>query len=412
MKTLECDVAIVGGAVSGAALACNLRDTGLRVVVLETTPEIPQVNRGDALAPCTARRLAETGALPSFEKRGAIRVRQWKAIGPEGETLLHVQIADAAPAPYNYILCLPHPLLEEALVETALSSGSIEYMRGRRVTGLLRDDGGAVVGVRAVGGGETLEVRARVVAGCDGAGSLVRQQAGISTEMHTYPYQYLMLTCIRSPDQPDDQNTEVWGAEGFCGLYPITAKHVRCPVQAIPGELARWREIGLQAVCEELKGRYPFFDRMTPTGKDLHVYKILRHHASTYVGDGVVLLGDSAHCTPPYYGMGMNMAMRDAYHLTKLLVPMLKRGARPKREDLLPYEERCWTFNEFVITASWQYGEVGAAHHKTTEEVTEHLARSTALDPDVMAVIYADYDAPSPSESEPARVSKRKVSAE
>ena len=106
-------------------------------------------------------------------------------------------------------------------------------MRGTRVSGLLKDDRGAVVGVRAVRGSQPLEVYARVVVGCDGAGSLVRQQADIKTSIETYPYQYLMLTCVRSPEQPDDQNLEIWGADGFCGIYPITAQHVRCPVQAV-----------------------------------------------------------------------------------------------------------------------------------------------------------------------------------
>ena len=411
MQTIECDVAIVGGAVAGAMLACNLRNSGLRVVVLEATPEIPEVNRGDSLAPCTVARLAAIGALPGFERRGAVRVNSWKAIGPERETLLHVRIADAAPAPFNYVLCLPHPLLEAALIETALSSGAIDFRRGARVSGLLRDDRGAVSGVRAVSGSGPLEIRARLVVGADGSGSLVRQQAGIGTDIQTYPYQYLMLTCQRSPDQPADENTEVWGADGFCGLYPITADLVRCPVQAVPGELTRWRTIGLQAVTEEMKGRYPYFDKMTPIGKDLHVYKILRHHVNTYVADGVALIGDAAHCTPPYYGMGMTMAMRDGHHLAQLIVPLLKGGARAAREALLPYEERCRTFNQFVITASFQYGDIGAAHYANTTAVNEHLARSTALDPDVMAVIYADYDAPSPREPEPARVSKRHLAS-
>jgi len=234
MRSMDCDVVIVGGAVAGAALACNLRDTALRVLVLETTPQIPPINRGDALAPCTVSRLARWGALPSFEKHGAIHVAQWRAIGPEGEALLHVKIAQTAPPPHNLILCLPHPILEEALVETALMSGAVQFKRDVRVTGLLKDDRGAVIGVRAVSSGESLEVRARLACGCDGAGSLVRQQAGIATDIYTYPYQYVMLTCIRSPDQPEDQNTEVWGADGFCGLYPITAEHVRCPVQACP----------------------------------------------------------------------------------------------------------------------------------------------------------------------------------
>lgn len=411
MTTVECDVAIVGGAVAGAGLACNLRDTGLHVVVLEATKEIPQVNRGDALAPCTVAKLAEWGALPAFERRGAHKVRQWKAIGPEGDTLLHVQIADAAPAPYNYILCLPHPLLEAALCETALSSGAIDFRRGVRVSGLLKDDRGAVVGVRGVTEAGSLEVRAKLVVGCDGAGSLVRQQAGIRTEIGTYPYQYVMLTCLRSPEQPGDQNTEVWGAEGFCGLYPITADHVRCPVQAQPGELARWREIGLGAVHEELKARLPYFDRMTVLDHDIHVYKILRHNAETYVGDGVMLIGDSAHCTPPYYGMGMNMALRDSHHAKQVIVPLLKGGRRPTRDDLLPFEERTRTFNQFVITAGYQYGQAGASRLRTNDEVQAYLKTSTALDPDVMGVIYADYDAPGPRESEPTRVSRRIAAA-
>jgi monooxygenase len=406
MTTIECDVAIVGGAVSGAALACLLRDSGLRVAVLELAKTIPQVNRGDSLAPCTVQQLARMGALDAFRRRGAIEVHRWRALGPEAETLLNVRIADSAPAPYNYVLCLPHPLIEEALTETALS-GAVKFLRGTRVSALLKDDRGAVVGVRASGAAGPLEVRSRVVVGCDGSGSLVRQQAGIATQIETYPYQYLMLTCVRSPDHPGDENVEVWGAEGFCGIYPITSQHVRCPVQAVAGEFGRWREIGLERIHAELRGRFPYFDKMQPIPTDLHFYKILRHNAARYVGDGVMIIGDAAHCTPPYYGMGMNMSIRDAYHAANLLIPLLRRGGSATLENLLPFEDKVRVFNQFVVTASWQYGAVAAAHHKTTAEVRGALRSATALDPDVMTVIYAPYDAPSPREAEPARVSRR-----
>ncbi len=396
MTTIEVDVAIVGGAVAGAAMACHLRDSGLRVVVLEMAPSIPQVNRGDLLSPSTVKRLGELDGIGNFEKRGSTRVEQWKAIGPEGETLLHVQIADTAPPPYNYCIALPHPLLEAALIETAMARGSIDFRRNVQVSTLVKDETGMVTGVLATDENGPLEVRAAVVVACDGARSMMRKQMGINTDIQTYPYTYVMLTCERSPDQPANQNTEVWGKDGFCGLYPISADEVRCPVQAVPGELAHWRKIGVQAGIEELKSRYPYFSQMTPIDEDLHAYNILKHHAETYVVDGAFLVGDSAHCTPPYYGMGMNMAIRDTYHAAKLIVPLIKAGTKLTREKLLPYEQKCRPFNDFVIESSTEYGRVASARHKTVGAVSEAIETSSALNPQVMGAIYADYDAPFP----------------
>lgn len=397
MKRVDCDVAIVGGAVAGAMLAVNLRGSGLDVVVLETQKEIPELKRGDLLAPSTVKKLADVGALPRFQNRGSIELHEWLALGPEGETLAQVPLAVTAPEPYNYCIALPHPLLQASLVETACEGDNIRFMRGVRTTGLLKDSDGAVTGVKAVGADGPMEVHARLVAGCDGSGSLVRQEAGIGTAIETYPYSYLMLTCERSPDQPADRQTEIWGPEGFCGLFPITPEHVRCPVQAGAGELKRWRSIGIDAVHEELKSRFPYFDKMRLLEEGFYTYKILKHHADAYVADGVVLLGDSAHCTPPYYGMGMNMSMRDAHHAARHIVPLLTSGEKASAEALRPYEERVRPFNEYVVTASSLYGRVAAAHHKTHAEVEKALETSLALDPGAMSVIYGDYDAPPPT---------------
>jgi len=396
MTTIECDVVIIGGAVAGTAMACHLRDSGLKVTVLEMATEIPEVNRGDLLAPCTVKRLGELDAIQNFEKRGSTRVEQWKAIGPEGETLLHVQIADTAPPPYNYCIALPHPQLEEALIETAMARGTIDFRRGMQVSTLIKDEDGMVVGVNATGPDGPVEVRCRLLVAADGSRSLMRKQMGINTNIETYPYTYVMLTCERSPDQPANQNTEVWGKDGFCGLYPVSAEKVRCPVQAEPGELARWRKIGVDQGIDELRGRYPFFEKMQPTDHDLHAYNILRHHAESYVVDGAILVGDSAHSTPPYYGMGMTMAIRDTYHAANLVVPLLKAGTKLTKEVLAPYEERCRPFNQFVIDSSTEYGRVAAARHKTVGAVSDAIETSSALNPAVMGAIYADYDAPFP----------------
>ena len=406
MKTFDCDVVIVGGGVAGGSLACNLRDAGLSILLLEMAPTTPQINRGDELAPCTVRMLDKVGALPNFFKRGAEKVTRWKAIGPEGETIVEVPLAATTYGPHNYILTLPHPLIEEALLETATDNGAVQVLRGCRATTLLKDETGMARGVKAVMGGEEIEVRARLVAGCDGPRSLIRQQAGLHTEVHTYPYEYLMLTCILGPEQPSDLNIEVWGADGFCGFFPITGRRVRCPVQAESGEMARWRSIGLAAVLEELKQRFPYFRAMQVVDKDLHVYKMLRHHVDSYAADGVVITGDAAHCTPPYYGIGMTLGMRDGWHAAKQIKQVLAEGGAPTRDRLRPFEDQCRNYNQFVINASQNYGNVAAARHKTSADVQRALQSSTALDADVMGAIYADYDTPPPSDTDPTKVSR------
>ncbi|MBA3896728.1 MAG: FAD-dependent monooxygenase [Sphingomonadaceae bacterium] len=411
MKRINCDVAIVGGAVAGAMLAANLKGSGLDVVVLETQPEIPPLKRGDLLSPSTVKELARLGILDKFLSRGAVQLHRWVALGPERETLADVPLAATAPAPYNYCIALPHPLLQEALVEAAMEADNVRFLRGLRATGLIQNPDGAAVGVRAAGRDGPIEVHARLVAGCDGSSSIVRQHAGIETEIETYPYSYLMLTCERSPDQPADQQTEIWGSEGFCGMFPITPEHVRCPVQAGPGELARWRSIGLPAIHDELKARFPFFESMRLMEEVFYSYKILTHHARSYVADGVILLGDAVHITPPYYGMGMNMSMRDAHHASALIIPLLRAGDTPSAAALKPYERQVRNFNEYVLTASRLYGKVAAAHIRTHAEVEAALEHSLALDPGAMSIIYGDYDAPPPSDAQIAALRRGQVAA-
>lgn len=409
MNETKCDVVIVGGAVAGMMLAINLIDTGLDVVVLETQKEIPELKRGDLLSPSTVKELARLDVLENFKRRGAIELHSWLALGPEGETLIDLPLELTAPAPYNYCIALPHPLLQAALAERVEAGGNVRFVRALRATGLIRDAGGAAVGVVAAGRDGTMNIHARLVVGCDGTSSMIRQEVGIETELETYPYSYLMLTAERSPDQPSDRQTEIWGAEGFCGMFPITPDHVRCPVQAAAGELKRWRSIGIAAVHEELKRRFPYWDKMRPLDEGFYTYKILKHHAPSYVADGVILVGDSAHTTPPYYGMGMNMAMRDAHHAALHIVPLLEAGEKPTAEALKPYEARVRNFNDYVVTASSLYGRVAAGHPKTHAEVEAALEHSLALDPGAMSIIYGDYDSPPPSDEQLAALREGRV---
>lgn len=409
MRVFDCDVVIVGGAVAGASLACHLRDTGLKVLLLEATKKPRTMNRGDGLSAATVEHLSALGVIPSLEKRGAIRINQWTAIDPEGGTFAHLKMADMLRAPFNYGLSIQHHLIEEALIETALSGrdGNIEFIRDFLVRDVLKNDQGQVIGVVGKHGGEAAEVHAKLVAGCDGPTSVVRTKTGIQTNPEVMPYEFFMLTCTRDPAQPADLLVEIWGKDRFCGVYPVGENTVRCPIQAHAADLVRWKTIRFDEIHQELIAAHPKFATMTPLHHDLHFYRVTRHHAEQYVADGIVLTGEAVHCTPPFYGMGMTMAIRDGYYVSRLVVDLLKAGKVLRREDLLPYEQQCRAFNEFSIEAAVEYSQVAATGIPTRVGIDEAMKRSTALDPGVIEALFGHFDTPFMQYKKPAEVSSR-----
>ncbi len=406
MTNIDCDVVIVGAGPAGATLACNLRYSGLKVVIVEKYKKTPAISRGDHLGPCTVKMLDKIGVLDNLFERGAIRVTRWKAIGPEGETLADFPIDIVATPPYDYIISLQHTTLRDTLIEAALESDSVSFLNGFQATDLIRDDTGFIKGVQGEKDGENYTINASLVAACDGIRSSIRELAGINTELQTSTDEFVMFTYELGSSVPRGTNIEVWGAEGFVGYFPLPDGKIRCPVQAERGALTRWRQQGLKKTHEDLAARYPYFSDMKPLDQDLYVYKVVQHHADTYVADGLVLIGDSAHGTTPFFGMGMTLGMRDGYHLAKMVTDLFKQGRKADRNSLQAYEAKCRNYNDFVINASANLSLVGASRLKTASEIQGALMKHTALDADVMSVIYADYDAPPPQHTDPRKVSR------
>jgi len=80
----------------------------------------------------------------------------------------------------------------------------------------------------------------------------------------------------------------------------------------------------------------------------------LKRHAQKYVGDGVCLIGDSAHTTHPMQAQGMSMALNDILHLYRLIEKLGDDGGREvfTKEVLSEYESRARPFNTNVLESN------------------------------------------------------------
>ncbi len=175
----DADVIIVGAGPTGLMLACELCLAGVRPLVLERQPQIRDIPKAGGLSGQILELLRYRGEIERFEAAGTAPRPAPRF--PWGG--MHVDFTRLADPPME-ALPLPQPQLERVLDEFARELGA-EIRRGRDVVRLSQDDAMVTADVRGSDGEH--RVTARYLVGCDGAGSPVRDMAGIPFPGVTYP---------------------------------------------------------------------------------------------------------------------------------------------------------------------------------------------------------------------------------
>jgi 2-polyprenyl-6-methoxyphenol hydroxylase-like FAD-dependent oxidoreductase len=230
------------------------------------------------------------------------------------------------------VLTLPQVCTEQLLATRLeqLAPGAVR--RGRQVTGLRQDAGGATVlarvggtvgaqeaGTQETGTPEAWE--AQVVIGADGTRSRVRELAGVGSTVRDWGDHYLMGDF----DDP--------GAEPVAHIHLHRDGVVeRFP---LPGGRRRWVvHTGAERVPEragDLAARA--FERIgiapePHTATMLSAFTVQRRLAGRMVSGRTVLAGDAAHGISPIGGQGMTLGWLDALALAPLLQDLLRGGTR------------------------------------------------------------------------------------
>lgn len=314
------DIAIIGGGLVGASLACALEETGLDVAMVEA---VAAENGAAARARFDERNLALADA--SLNALSALGVLEHMRLPPAPITRIHVSRAGDFGA--VRLQALDYGRAHFGAVVVARDLGAALEARLGRLRALTRYCPATVQTLSATADGWEVRIadadgerllHARLLVGADGTHSAVRAALGIGTETTDYR-QTLLVSAVATSRAPDGGAWERFSDTGPVALLP-RPDGLYGSVLGVAGDdaaaVAALDDAAYLALLQQrFGGRAGRFLRVGPRS----MYPIRRILAERLSGARAVLLGNAAQTIHPIGAQGFNLGLRDALTLAELL---------------------------------------------------------------------------------------------
>ncbi|HEY2231179.1 MAG TPA: FAD-dependent oxidoreductase [Xanthobacteraceae bacterium] len=331
LTPLSTTCCIVGGGPCGMMLGYLLARAGVDVVVLEKHADFLRDFRGDTIHPSTLELMHELGLLSDFLGLPHQEVPTLKArFGG-----LEFTAADFGhlPTRCKFIALMPQWDFLNFLCARGRRYPGFRVLMRAEATDLIEEQG-AVVGVRAHTPDGALELRAPLVAGCDGRHALTRQRGGLAVENLGAPMDVLWFRMRRRPDDPAD-TMGVFDA-GRILVQINRGDYWQCGYVIPKGSFEEVRRGGLAPFRAQLARAVPMFaDRVGELASwdQIKLLTVTVDRLTRWYRRGLLCIGDAAHAMSPVGGVGINLAVQDAVAAANILAQPLAAGAVD--EDLL-----------------------------------------------------------------------------
>lgn len=316
------DVVIVGGGMVGAAVACCLGDSNLKVAVIEAqTPEPfsadqPHDLRVSALSIASKNIMQSVGAWQGVIERRCCPFRRMRVWETAGDTTFNSD--DIRYPELGYIV--ENRVTQLAFLDQLPNFSNIELLMPQTISKIHYDGSSGEV---TLADGRILQAKLLVAA--DGGASRVRQTVGLGVTGWDYN-QHALVIYIETGYPQQDITWQRFVSTGPQAFLPLTGNHGSIVWYQSPDEVRRLQALPFDQLKQELVAAFP--DCLGEVKQILGVasFPLKRQHAQHYVKPGVALVGDAAHMINPLAGQGVNIGLLDAAALAEVVLEAHAKG--------------------------------------------------------------------------------------
>jgi 2-octaprenylphenol hydroxylase len=341
----SCDLVIAGAGMVGLTLAALLaradskKKLNITVVDAGPAPQFDPANevslRVSALSAGSVAVLESVGAWDRIVAARACPYREmivWDAAGSvEGPDTLHFDAAEHALPELGFIV--ENVLVQHALLKV-LQTSDVVVQFDTRISALRQDHSNYDIEFD-----NDSSKFADLVIGADGAGSLVREEAGIGIKRWNYS-QKAFVTHVEPQKEHRHTAWQRFQKSGPIGLLPLLDGRVSLVWSTTPEQADVALDCGereLEAMLTEASdGALGTLRPAGPRG----AFPLKAQFARDYVIPGLALIGDAAHSIHPLAGQGANLGIADSSTLTDVITQALAADEYPADLPVLRRYER------------------------------------------------------------------------
>jgi 2-octaprenyl-3-methyl-6-methoxy-1,4-benzoquinol hydroxylase len=317
------DIVVVGGGMVGAAVACSLGGSSLRVAVIESTPpeafvvDQPHDLRVSALSIASKNILETVGAWTGVVNRRLCPFRRMRVWETAGDTEF---CSDDINYPeLGYIV--ENRVTQLALLERLQDFDNVELMCPATISKISYSVGQPP----EVQLGDGRVFSAKVLVAADGGQSRVRQAVGLGVTSWDYK-QHALVIYIETDYGQQDITWQRFVPSGPQAFLPLTGHYGSIVWYNSPDEVSRLKALSNTDLLRELMATFPECLGKVSAVLGTASFPLKRQHAQSYVKPGVVLVGDAAHMINPLAGQGVNIGLLDAAALGEVLIEASRQG--------------------------------------------------------------------------------------
>lgn len=346
------DVTVVGGGMIGMATACLLAREGFQVLLVDLgNPPAWQENmvpgRVSALNLATRCLLENIGVWDTIKERNAMPYQAMSVWDSHSNAQIHFDAGEESVEALGYIV--ENDLVAYTMYERLRQNYQVTLKYGCKVATLESADRNANEDDTVRVGLDNGEiVTSGLVVAADGARSSLRELAGI--ELVTQDFQQDAIVATLSCSTPHhDTAFQVFTPEGPIALLPLTGERCSLVWSRDREMVPQLMSLDESEFCGLLAEHFAdHIGELRLLGERLR-FPLRSRHASGYLADRLVLVGDAAHTVHPLAGLGANLGIQDAAALVETLSAAKAGGKRIGSQSVLRRYER------------WRRGENGLA---------------------------------------------------